>query len=181
MWRSMWTPLKGQPASPPWPCSATTSGCDVGLAARCSGRAKRQRTSLPRQNLEEKRPSSRTTPAGLSMPGLQATSHGMATTPASTPRRLMPPLGGLRAIASGNGIDRDGDEQHQRGDDVLRGCAEAEQAHAVIDRRDHDAADDAMHSLSAATEQACAADDGCGHRVQDEGATVQCSGDRTEP
>src|SRR5665811_2348185 len=89
MWRSMWTPLKGQSASPPWPCSATTSGCGVGLVARRSGRAKRQRTSRPGQNLEENVPSSRTTPPGLSMPGLQATSHGIATTPASTPRRLM--------------------------------------------------------------------------------------------
>src|SRR5665647_226653 len=89
MWRSMCTPLKGQSASPPWPCSATTSGCRTEPTSGQSGRANRQRTLLPGQNLEENVPSSKTTPAGLSMPGLQATSHGMATTHASTPRRLM--------------------------------------------------------------------------------------------
>src|SRR5665647_2198311 len=131
MWRSMWTPLKGQSASPPWPCSATTSACCFEPTSGRSGRANRQCTSVPGQFLEEKVPSSKLTPAGLSVPGLQATSHGMATTPASTSRRLMPPLGGLWAIASGHGIDRDCNEQHQRGDDVLRGGAEAQQSHAV--------------------------------------------------
>src|SRR5665811_769067 len=89
MWRSMWTPLKAQSASPPWPCSATTSGCCFEPTSGRSGRANRQCTSVPGQFLEEKVPSSKLTPAGLSVPGLQATSHGMATTPASTPRRLM--------------------------------------------------------------------------------------------
>src|SRR5450759_1409083 len=90
-------------------------------------------------------------------------------------------LGTLRAIASGDSVDRDGNQQHQRRDDVLRGGAEAQQAHAVVDRGDHDAADDAVHGLPSATEQACAADDGCCDRVQDQGAAVQCGGDGAQP
>ena len=90
-WRSMCALAKGQPASPPYPCKAMMSDWAAEPAPRRSGRARRQRTSLPGQNLEEMLPCSKLTPGCSSVLRPQAASHGTASTPSSTPRRVMPP------------------------------------------------------------------------------------------
>src|SRR5437867_3341849 len=50
-----------------------------------------------------------------------------------------PPLGGQR-------VDRHGEQQHAGGDDELRARRQAEQAEAIVDRADHERAEDrALH------------------------------------
>src|ERR1700733_5411922 len=90
-----------------------------------------------------------------------------------------PRLGG-GLVAAGEGVDGDGGEQDDRGPDVLRGGAQAEQLQAVVDHGDDDPAEDRAQHLAAPAEQAGAADDRGGDGVQDVVAARDAGGDRAE-
>ncbi|MCU1427851.1 MAG: hypothetical protein JWL83_1851 [Actinomycetia bacterium] len=79
----------------------------------------------------------------------------------------------LVAAAAGGGVDGDGDEKHDRGDDELRRGVETLQAHAVVDRGDHDAAEHRVDRLASSTEEARSADDRGRNRVQHEVAAIE--------
>jgi len=97
-------------------------------------RARRHRTCWPGQNLEEKVPPCRSTPAGLSVPGLQATSNGRATMPVNIPRRVMPVLrgGDLRRFTTVTSPSR-----HGRGHEVAEELLLVDDKTAGLEPRAH--------------------------------------------
>ena len=59
-------------------------------------------------------------------------------------------------------------------------AAEALQAHAIVDRRDHESADDRCTMRPRPTEEAGAPDHRGGHRVEDERAAVEVGRHRAQ-
>ena len=77
-------------------------------------------------------------------------------------------------------VDRHGQQQHAAGDDELRARAQAEQAEAVVDRADHERAEDGALHVAATAEQRRAADDRGGDRVQQDRAAARVGVDRAQ-
>ena len=50
-------------------------------------------------------------------------------------------LGRTRRAPPGDRVDGDGEQQHGAGDDELRAASQAEQAEPVVDRADHERAE----------------------------------------
>src|SRR5262245_21907824 len=88
--------------------------------------------------------------------------------------------GGCGAAPPGQGVDGHRRDQHDRGDDVPGGRAEALESHAVVDGCDHDAAEDGMDGLATPAEQAGPADHGCRNGVEHQRSTVDVRRHRPE-
>src|SRR3954454_16506383 len=68
--------------------------------------------------------------------------------------------------SSGQGVDAGCEQEHDAGDDVVDVGLQTEQAEAVVDHRDDEAAEDGVPGLAFSAEQRCSTDDGGSHRVE---------------